>query len=574
VNKLRPFKAQGMPWHGLATDGVLPTTVGNKTVAYDATGFVGPCKAVRHPQAPGVSRNTAQVARDTAQGHTWRDYALLTGPQHNVNGGPALGADSWLYCDAGGATWVMRLEAIDNGATMTFKLWLDALFGRSGRDRSFTPQVLATLSSWAPEIPSWYGGSYTAADVIDELIVATAETIAPSPDGASVFVNIRCTDQAICAAVYPETAEIYSRTDFWPVNDSTVAVLEIAISGLGDIDDDGNGITATLTEDMAYETGTTPLVTNRQKWTSAAWGTPYSWDLSETAQPTAPTGGACPADETLEYTFTASFTNQQGDNPYATSRTGIEYDAVLYKTPDGTIERSVIEHNDSGYTTVTLEGAYSATFDLNNCLTDGPSFSYDGGPTGWYYTSCTQGAATLGTRTRTSTRKYWSLSISVFGEVYSVETLSDNWTEDHDLIQTFGGGTGFQYPNCGSLPSADTPTSGQEAEVDGQAVTGFPDMTVYHEMRLLASNLAYVLLDYPQLAGVNRDMHENVVGVNEAGTASELLDQTTAHAPLGTARKVPDLRKLVWSWQPVSEESSSADVTLFVSYSGDRYQYI
>lgn len=566
MNEVRPFHALGMPWHGLATNGQLTTAVGTKTINYDTGGLLGPCLTVRHPAAPGVSRNAAQIARDAAQGHEWRDYALLTGTDHNINGGPALGSDSWLYCDAGGATWVIRLEAVDNGATMAVNVWLDALFGRFHVDRPFSPQLLATLSTWAPDIPTWYSGPTTVNDVIDQLNLTAAKCIAPSADGASCFINVFCDDDTISGDLYAETQPLSIETQ--PTGFALVAVLEVAISGSGDITNNGAGITATLTENLGFEGG---LVTNRERWISEAWGTPFSWDTAVTAQPAAPSTNECPATETDVYVFTASHTNQAGDNPYSTARTGREYDAILYKTPQGTVNRSLIEHIDSGYTSVTLEGAYSCTVDLSNCVTDGPDFLYDGGVTGWYRTGCTQGATTLGSRTRTSTRKYWSLTVTVFGDVYQVETLSDDWTEEHDLTQTFPGGQ--QFPNCGSLPSDDSPTSGQSATVNGQAVTGFPDMTVYHEVRMLAPNLVYLVQDYPQLAGTNRDMHEYTVGVLENGTTSEELNQATAHAPLATTRKIPDLRRLVWSWQPVSGESVSADFTLGINYSGDRYQY-
>ena len=77
----------------------------------------------------------------------------------------------------------------------------------------------------------------------------------------------------------------------------------------------------------------------------------------------------------------------------------------------------------------------------------------------------------------------------------------------------------------------------------------------------------------PQLTGTQRDMNENAVVVNETGVASEAMDKTTAHAPLGTPSKIPDLRELAMSYQPVTEEYTSGPYTLFTS-PGDIYQYV
>lgn len=572
MNKLPNFCALGMPWHGLATDGELSTTLdGTKTIVEPA-GVVGICIPVVHPAAPGATRNTAQETRDTAHGFDWRDYALLCGDDHAINGCPdaEIGQKRWLYCDTNGPTWIVGLRTTVGSTTITFELWLEGIFGRFGRQYDFTPSKLDELV-WTPDIPSWYGGGYTAANVVSQINLASNIMLAPSNDGTECYVNLICTSETVNDQLYNETRYLSNGSS--TAGDALVGVLAVTISGNGDLSDDGSGITGEIVEDLAYEGG---LVTGRSQWINEPEGTPLELDVDFTPQATAPSTSACPATEETTFVFEASLSVVGGDSVYTTNRVGSEHTAILYKSPDGVVEREFVGHYDAYEYEVTTSGSYQTTFELSNCNTDGPLFSYYTGSGGdWYVKSCSQGAQTLAVNTRQRLINRAEITYTIFGEVYAIsyETIEESY--DQDYVQTFPD-TSTQFPNCGSFPSDPATEYTDTATLNGASLDtsgGIPSILFYHELRVLAPNLVYVALDYPQTSITTRDFDENVVGVNVDGVASEIYDDTTTHAPLGTTRKIPDLRELVWSWQPVTEDYTHGDVTLFVAYAGSRHQY-
>ena len=572
MNKLPNFSAIGMPWHGLATDGVLSTALdGNKTIAEPA-GVVGACIPIVHPAAPGATRNTAQAARDVAHGFDWRSYALLCGDAHAVNGSPdaEIGQKRWLYCDASGPTWVVGLRTTVGASSITFELYLEGIFGRFGRQYAFTPRKLDELI-WTPGIPSWYGGAYNATHVVPQINLASNIMLAPSADGATCYVNLICTSETVNDQLYNETRYLANGSS--TAGDALVGVLAVTISGAGDLGNDGAGITGSVAEDLAYEGG---LVTGRSQWVNDPVGTPLDIDVVFTPKITAPSTTTCPATEETTFVFEASLSVVGGDSTYSTNRVGSEYNAVLYKAPGGTVERGFVGHYDAYEYVVTTSGSYQTTFELSNCNTDGPIFNYYIGSGGqWYVKSCSQGAQTLAVNIRQRVVNRAEIEYSVFGEAYSIsyETIDETYSQQY--VQTFPD-TATQFPNCSGFPSNPADEDTDTATLNGVSLDtsgGIPSIVFYHEARILAPNLAYVALDYPQSSISTRDFDEIVVGVNSSSVAAEIYSDTTAHAPLGTTRKIPDLRELVWSWQPVTEESTHGPVTLFVTYSGSRYQY-
>lgn len=564
---LRTISAIGMPYHGLATDGALSTTLdGTKTIVEPAA-LVGVCIPVVHPSAPGATRNTAQLARDSAHGFDWRNYALLCGDNHAVNGSPdaELGVDSWLYCDSAGATWVIRVEAIDDGSTMTVNVWLDAIFGRFGKPRTFTAQLLDSMT-WAPEIPSWYGGGYTAAHVIDVVNFQLPYAVAPIPDGSQCYINVFAYDETISDAVYRETQPISNGSTFQSY--SLISVWKIDISGAGDLDDNGDGITATIVEDLGYETD---LVVFRGA--TGTSGDPYfipcTYAVTESNDPPAYPGDNC-SPPTLE-SYVQDF---DIDANHATSGTYYEYSGdhqvILYKNADGVVTRNYQNVVQTDWTT-TEGGGWSRTWDLSTC---GDATYSSVGFGGWHYDpTCTDGGGystwQAVTQTITTTR---SAAYSVFGETYTnyTQTVRETVTTDNCATGSLcvGGSTGTDPGRPSESDDTTYYVNGVELDVGG----GVPDLAVYHEYRPLAPNLHYVTHDYA-ISTSTRNHDENVVAINSSGVASEVYDDTTTHAPLGTTRKIPDLRELVWSWQPVTEASTHGAATLAVFYSGSRYQY-
>lgn len=560
----------GAPFHGLAIDGELTTPGGVKSIT-EAAGLTGICIPVIHPAAPGAVRNSAQAANDAALGFEWRDYALLCGDEHKVDGFDDIGGQKrWLYCDATGPTWIVGLRTTVGASTITFELWIEGIFGRFGRQYAFAPRKLDELI-WTPDIPSWYGGAYTAAHVVPQINLGSNILLAPSTDGGECYVNLICTSETVNDQLYNETR--YLSNGSTAAGDALVGVLAVTIAGAGDLSSDGAGITGAIVEDLAYEGG---LVTGREQWVNEPEGTPLDLDVVFTPKITAPATSSCPATEETTFVFEASLSAIGGDSVYTTNRVGSEYHAILYKAPDGIVERQFVGHYDAYEYEVTTAGSYQCTFELSNCNTDGPLFGYYVGSGGdWYVKSCSQGAQTLAVNTRRRLINRAEITYTIFGEVYAIsyETVEESY--DQDYVQTFPD-TSTQFPNCGSFPSDPATEYTDTATLNGVSLDtsgGVPGIVFYHEARVLAPNLAYIAMDYPQASISTRDFDEIVVGVNAAGVAAEVYGNTTPHAPIVTARKIPDLRELVWSWQPVTEESTHGPVTLAVFYSGSRYQY-
>lgn len=117
----------GHPFHGLCKDGTLHLPNG-QTMSYPQPSN-GDVHVQRVPGAAGGAGLTPeQLAAETAAGHTWIDYGLLSGGSlqfwgHDIGG--------WIYIDPDGARWLVRLMTmpVAAGATMTVRLVRFGEFG-------------------------------------------------------------------------------------------------------------------------------------------------------------------------------------------------------------------------------------------------------------------------------------------------------------------------------------------------------------------------------------------------------------------------------------------------------------
>jgi hypothetical protein len=103
--------ALGTPYHGLVSGGQL-TLPNGAVIAYPQPemfgsnfDIAGTSHLVRAPGVPPVVRTPEQAARDTANGHEWRDTATLTGMRGQLYGQPLNG---WIYIDPVGTRWLVE----------------------------------------------------------------------------------------------------------------------------------------------------------------------------------------------------------------------------------------------------------------------------------------------------------------------------------------------------------------------------------------------------------------------------------------------------------------------------------
>ena len=571
-----PFKIPkeiGMPYHGLAVDGILAHPTGDKDI--EMPDYSGTCKLIRHPLATGPVRNTNQLAHDAANSLEWRDYALMTGASNGINGSQGLGVESWLYCDPGGNTWVVNIVDTNTGGThRTVELWIKEIFGRFGKDYEITPRLLATLD-FVPTIPSWYTGSTTLATLVSRTSFLQPTSINFLPDGSEAYINGYCTNTDTSNEVYEET-QPYNITGIYQ-GFSMIGVLKATITGTGDINNDGAGITATLDLDMEYEVD---QIIRRDSYGFGEF-TPDpepTCSVSSTGVPIAPAQD-CPAGElTLQWDY-EFFLNPVGATSGISGKQGQDYEAVLYKSHYGLIKRT---YKNFFETTFDFQygGQHKITYNLSNC--DKGNGIWPGYTTGtqWYVASCSaNGGDSLWSQRTTDSKGVQETIYNIYGVEYSHNYFSNNVQRDRNQAsQDTCGGTGTGLPCCingGACP--DDPSEFEEiqtATLNGVLVPYSASTTLYNDLRVIGPNLVYVALDHPNPSLTDRAMIETVAVVNEAGVVGQALDMTTNHADLPGPRYMPDTRELVWSYQPVTEESAHAQTTLFIAHSGILYQYV
>jgi len=387
-----------MPYHGLAESGTLSHTSGNKTIV----GTGGGCIEVRNPQAPGNTRTTEQQAADTTAGLEWRDYALLCGTQHAVNGGPVLGANKWLYCDANGLTWVVGIEQTQNANSVDVALKLYAQFGAFRKQsKEFAASTLASLN-WTASMPTWYTGVLTPSDIVyQNMYFDKGDFIVPNTTGASTYIN----------GYYAGGVGFEVNLMSTPAGTgSVISVLLASISGTGDPDNSGDGITATLVESHAFEGD---LVTRMDYYeTSTGWPTPpdytkRSQSRTDTFDP--PEAATTPSEgDTWQTVETKAYELDDGFESRSNFLAGrADYDTVLFVRHDGDIE---VSGRSGGYAT-DIEGWSPAgyTYTINRTFTGGT----------WVEDDCTSSTASYSREYRSYEEAYYAFAVCGTTVTYS-----------------------------------------------------------------------------------------------------------------------------------------------------------
>lgn len=565
------LSAIGMPWHGLATDGKLPTTAdGDKDITDRAT-WIAPGVAipVRHPSAPGANRNTAEAAFDSARGLEWRDYALLCGPGHAVNGGPEIGVLRWLYCDTGGATWVVRLGYTKNTDTIDFEVWLDAIFGRWPAV-DFTPRLLASLT-WSPVTPNHFNGGdngFTFSDIVQGLDLERIETLAFTPDGSQCFANLVCTNDTVNKHWYP------TQTPFGDANDTNqfaavAAVLRIDISGTGD--EGGAGIAATFVED-AHING---LVIAVGDTASSGENGNSTLGVSEQVDDNRPSTVPDPVTDPTQYTRTKTHTplNSMGASGTYT-RQGRHARSVVYRTPAGDVIRDYIV-SDVEVWTRSVQGSFTKSRTEANwpgAFETGDAFNAGGG--WWYSLSSEVASGTNLCFNSSGDREYHRTeTLEIFGQL--------SITYDHKIAETTTEGFTIEpaadwqgnFIDPGSCPP-EGPHSTQ-VFINGVAALANAPGDLLVEYRILAPNCLYVaaVTGSAVVAG-QYDMHEHIVVANDQGVPAELWNGTYQVASLPVNHPMPLARELALAYNPVSGDLTHGQQQLGVAYAGPRRQYV
>lgn len=535
--KIRTHTEVGMPFHGLATDGVA--TINGEITAINGDGAA---VLVRNPLAPGASRNAAQQTRDLDQGHEWRNYALLCGSSRAVNGGPELGSNAWLYIDGNGTPWRMTLEATPNGNQVDLMVWRRELFGRSGnRDYSAIVDEQVGSFTWYPELPTGYAGSSTLADVANLALCNNAEAITPNKTGSLLYINIHTRNSAL--------SDVFAATRSG--GRSLLSVLTISVSGSGNIATTGAGISASVTQTHAYNADL--VVTDVDTFTGEPQGV---WAIQgNSCIPAAPPSFL---GETTVVTHTAGPVLQSGLTVGKRNWGVIEREGIVHVCHEGAITRRV--KNETYLRFVSQQGG-SFSVDITYTAID------NGQDLVWSFTSCANESLdiyeVLGAG---GTFRNLVQSVNIFGTLYEFEEYWEQVANgDRHYDDT--------YNNCGCAASnsdPNTPVGGDFTTFTVNGVsyptTGVDEVAPVMDVKFQANNLFLVRGHYRKSDNVTRDVREYAVAVGEAG-ASEIWTRSQDWAQgLFEASAYPPYDDN-WSFQPVTLEYSHDD--LF----GDEFQY-
>jgi len=450
------FVAWGLPYHGIARDKTLTTTVGEKAVELPKKPYAGEVVLVQHSEYKPVVDDAdyftdAQKAYHTANGIEWRQYAFLCGrnrmlggtelyPIPDPPGGDQPTVKQWVYCDEHYA-WLVGIEVVDYG---TGRIWYDVevtLRGRlvftAGPDQEeIEPRRLA-LERIA-FLDSKGDNSSTSALANPSLVLTH------SRDGAKTAGNVFLMNcyQDNLDTLYASPEVSHAATSPYPENRFTdvfgsYASFKVEISGNGDKDSAilGDGITATLTVhkvcssmiedkeaeasyDYVIETSLMPEGENLApiSVTRASMAGAYQFNRFEAAELECDEGNC---DFSLTWRHSAGRTipgNYYGGWISPPSTVGetyweLETTAYLYVTPDGVYHDGVTFDGWSGYkqtiSEYTADGA-------------GPLIFRSGGPNSGEFQVVKAMSYTFGSES----------TLTVFGETFGQSNLYDLAWED------------------------------------------------------------------------------------------------------------------------------------------------
>lgn len=215
VGILAGFSLWGWPWHGLCTGGVIDLGGGlTKTITPPAHGSAW----LIDRALPAITRSAGELAADAALGHSWRNYALISGGRVYDT---ALGANKYIHVDEAGERWLIGLTfgggLGGNSVRITFSIVQFGLFGEGQK----TPITVIRDVSCHDITYLMYGYLYQGSEMVLEDVWT---------NGSRALVSFGLT-----------------RTSTPPLKD-LFSVIEITITGTGGAD--GSGLSVAAVEVM------------------------------------------------------------------------------------------------------------------------------------------------------------------------------------------------------------------------------------------------------------------------------------------------------------------------------------
>lgn len=107
-NELGAVIRFGHAQHGLCQNGQV--TLPNTEIFSQLQPSYGTALEVRVPGIIPLDINDSDLEKYRTYGLEFRNYALLSGGNHQIYGGKDLGADSWIYIDGNKNPWLMKLK--------------------------------------------------------------------------------------------------------------------------------------------------------------------------------------------------------------------------------------------------------------------------------------------------------------------------------------------------------------------------------------------------------------------------------------------------------------------------------
>lgn len=558
MNGVRPVKWVGMPWHGLAVNGTLTTTIdGNKTISGgNGPGYPGEgaCVLVRHPSAPGAgSRTAAQLAEDAAHGYEWRDYALLCGPDRHVNGGPALGANAWIYIDPAGTPWRMTVESSAAGASVNVTIWRRALFGRFGRAYTITDEQVGSFV-WTPQMPSWYTGGVTATMIAADAVFDDVVAMVPNADGSNLLINVYA-GSTDAVAVFPET-EFTGRV--------LLGILDVTVSGTGDLQNTGIGIAAAIVEDARFEDDLVTLRTSIIDLDGSNDPSPL-WEVICTAPtypPSEPTPAQADANDTTELEHSTSYGGLiQGGLTDYTRRIESASSAIVYRTHRGDVTRyrNSVSYSRFIFTDPSGSRSSNATWEA---YWDNPPGQ---GPTPrWRFLSCSPVTGQITQDVRFEEYDELTITYNALGISESVAFIKD---DKHDTITNYLNGCWTTCIGSDGTPSVNNGDASLVFTCNGETYPGtFGNLDLEAGMTWRAPNLFALWSDFTLPDNATRRFTQRWIGDGESSASQVWLDVSTWTTVEYYSQALSPLHRRS-SFQPVTVDFSHG------VESGDKYQY-
>jgi hypothetical protein len=289
----------GLPYHGLVVGNVLTHGEGlTKVWPQPTDGSTWKCA---NPVGANTRERTEdEIAHDTEKGKSYLPYALMSnyGTEKRVGQYP-IPKDAWLYSDANGRTWTLRVTATYSPGTNNISIAV-YLVGRFGVFRTEADPPLNRLIGSATlvvTLPSWWSSvynqfrSYNAAQIASTIAKFNAKDLDFTETGSTAALNIR--------SFLIDGYGITFRGLNYSVSSDLMGWAIITVSGNGSVEADifGHGITASVSTHGLDEVWEHWGVNDPPEELCSSY-TPVYYDIITNTTTTKQLPGiACPADD-------------------------------------------------------------------------------------------------------------------------------------------------------------------------------------------------------------------------------------------------------------------------------------